>query len=484
MKWFSLFSLLASVSVYAQAPGPRPEISEYYTDGTKAQVTTQLQNQIMRGCTRPLAKTDAVDPDELSYRVDQLKDILGERFSKSFSENPKIKEALDKDLEAIGNDKKCLAEGNDCLTKLVATSIYYFQYLRPDVPGCKGYVKREPMSKGYDNQCEMELKLRPQSLKNYGRANGGLDARGVYTDILIERLNTTTRQIFTEVLHQTVTGPTKRKAEVKHKFNLNICDTVESGVVYQYPLKSNFYAEFFTNAETNKAPVVEKKVPEACVEEKLTLYSEFVPLNFEEGRSEVGIDQIQPVKAKIKAFIDSNPTMIITDVTVTSSSSKTPFHISVGGKKVIDPNSDARNMSLAQDRARYASQSMNELKSSSSALANVNFSAAAVLAGPDFTPKDLNNRFVTKQTKDYEKQVHAVYEELKDSLTNDALIKSEKELLDESRFTNLYQVKYKPFQGFRVSISGYKKELMKCTDKTDAKAKPASGSSSASGKNQ
>lgn len=472
MKWFSILSVLISYSVFAQAPGPKPEISSYYTDATKNKVIPGLQEKIMNGCTNFLEKLPAVDANELSYRVDQIKDTLDERFSKSFQENPKIREALHKDLDAIGADKKCLAEGNDCLTKLVATSIYYFQHLRPDIAGCKDYVKHQPMTKGYDNQCEIELKYRDQSMKYYGRANGGMDARGVYTDALVERLNSTTRKIFTDVLHRTVASPTKRKAEVKHNFLLNICDTVDSGVVYQYPLRSNFYPEPFAGAETNKAPVVvEKKIPEACVEEKLTLYSEFVPLNFEEGRSEVGIDQIQPVKNKIKAFIDANPTMIITDVSVTSSSSKTPFHVNVGGKKVIDPNSDARNMSLAQDRARYASQSLNELKSSNSSLAQVNFSASAVLAGPDFTPKDLNNRFVTKQSKDYEKQVKAVYEELKDSLTNEALIKSEKELLDESRFSNLYQVKYKPFQGFRVSISGYKKELLKCTDKTDPKAK-------------
>lgn len=478
MKWFSILSVLVSYSVYAQAPAPRPEISSYYTDATKNKVIPDLQETIMNGCTNFLEKLPAIDPNELSYRVDQIKDTLDDRFSKSFKENPKIREALHKDLDAIGADKKCLAEGNDCLTKLVATSIYYFQNLRPDLEGCKDYVKHEPMTKGYDNQCEIELKYRNQSMRHYGRANGGMDARGVYTDALIQRLNGTTRKIFRDVLHQTVASPTKRKAEIKHNFNLNICDTVASGVVYQYPLRENFYSEPFANVELNKAPevVVEKKVPAPCVEEKLTLYSEFVPLNFEEGRSEVGIDQIQPVKAKIKAFIDANPTMIITDVSVTSSSSKTPFHVSVGGKKVIDPNSDARNMSLAQERARFASQSLNELKASNSSLASVNFSAAAVLAGPDFTPKDLNNRFVTKQSKDYAKQVKEIYEELKDSMNSEALIKSEKELMDESRFSNLYQVKYKPFQGFRVSISGYKKELMKCTDKPDAKTPAKAGS--------
>lgn len=214
-----------------------------------------------------------------------------------------------------------------------------------------------------------------------------------------------------------------------------------------------------------------------CVEDKHILHSEFILQNFDERRTEVGIDQVQPLKLKLKAFIDSNPTLTITDVAVTSSSSKVPLYMSVGGRKIIDPNSEARSLSIAQDRARFASKALMEIKSSHSALLTANFSAAAALVGPEFTPRELNNRFVTRQSPDYEKQVKALFEEIKDSLAEEALIKSEKDLLDESRFTNLYQAKYKPFQGFRLVISGFKK----CSEK---KVKPSAGSSSPSGKNQ
>ena len=95
----------------------------------------------------------------------------------------------------------------------------------------------------------------------------------------------------------------------------------------------------------------QKPPPIPCVEEKLTLYSEFVPVNFEEGRSTVGADQVGPVKAQIQNFIGANPNMIISEISVTSSSSRIPFYISKG---VIDPHSDRRNLDLAKQRADFA----------------------------------------------------------------------------------------------------------------------------------
>jgi hypothetical protein len=213
-----------------------------------------------------------------------------------------------------------------------------------------------------------------------------------------------------------------------------------------------------------------------CVEDKHILFSEFILQNFDDRRTEVGIDQTQVLKSKVKTFIDANPTLVITDVAVSSSSSKVPLYLSIGGRKIIDPKSEARSLALAQDRAHFAARALMEIKNSNSALAQTKFSTSADLSGPDFTPKDLNNRFVTKQTPQYEKQVKALFDEFKSSFEEGALIKSETDLLDESRFSNLYQAKYKPFQGFRVVISGFKK----CVDK---KVLPA-GSSSPSGKNQ
>jgi hypothetical protein len=464
MKTYFWLLTLTTTQVLAQAPGPSSEMAEYFSDAGKAETVSYLQKRILNGCTDPIKKGLPVVADEMVYRVDQIKATLEKSFSKSFSENPKIKEALYKELESIGADSGCQVEGNDCRARLVATSVYYFQNLRPDIPGCKDYASKPPMTKGYDNSCEIELKYRNQSLKIYGQANGGMDARGIYTDQLVQQLNNVSDKILRDVLHRTVAMPNKKKPEVKDPINLNICNAVPYGVVYQYPLRMNLYRDPISGINPGQVVKVEKKTePAPCVEEKLSLYSEFVPLNFEEGRSTAGIDQIDPVKEKIKAFIVANPNMIITDVSVTSSSSRTPYYkVGAGGKKVLDPESDQRNKTLAEQRAKFAEQALNELKGSSSELSKVNFEIKSALAGPEFTATDLNNRFVTKDSPDYAKKVQEVYEANKELLEKEALVKSPSDLMDEKRFSNLYQAKYKPFQGFRINISGYKKESMKC----------------------
>jgi hypothetical protein len=449
------FSLLASAAEYVD-----PEMEAYFSDENKSQMISYLQKKLIKGCESPRQEMGALGDVELKYRVDSLKSLLEGRFSQSFAENPKIKEALLKDLDAIQKDPQCLQDGNDCRTRLVATSIYYYQHLRPDISGCKDYVSKANTQKGFDSLCEIEIKYRKENLSYYGKSNGGMDAKGTYTDQLVSEMNSITDKIQKDVLYVTLAPPTKKKPEVKDMTRLYIC---EPGSMYVYNHKINLYNQPIADLEPGKITVpVEKEKPAPCVEEKMILYSEFVPLNFDEGRSTVGAEQLDPVKAKILKFMTSNPNMVITDISVVSSSSKTPFHKLVGGKKMIDPESNQKNLALAQERANFAQKALDEIKASRAELAKVKCETKPVLAGPDFVPTDLNNRFVTKMTPDYENKVKKMYEEFKDILNKDALIKSPEELLVEERFSNLYQVKYKPYQGFRINISGYKKESMKC----------------------
>jgi hypothetical protein len=439
-----------------------PEMEAYFSEENKSQMISHLQKKILKGCESPRQVMGALGDVEIKYRVDSLKSFVEGRFSQSFAENPKIKEALFKDLDAIQKDPQCLQEGNDCRARLVATSIYYYQHLRPDISGCKDYVSKANTQKGYDSLCEIEIKYRKEDLSYHGKSNGGMDAKGTYTDQLVSEMNSITDKIQKDVLFVTLTPPTKKKPEVKDMTRLYICET---GSMYAYNHKINLYNQPIANLEPGKITVpTEKEKPAPCVEEKMILYSEFVPLNFDEGRSTVGAEQLDPVKAKIQKFMSSNPNMVITDISVVSSSSKTPFHKLVGGKKVIDPESDQKNLALAQERAVFAQKALDEIKASRPELSKVKCETKPVLAGPDFVPTDLNSRFVTKMTPDYENKVRQMYKEFQEILSKDALIKSPEELLREERFSNLYQVKYKPYQGFRINISGYKKESMKCTE--------------------
>ncbi len=195
----------------------------------------------------------------------------------------------------------------------------------------------------------------------------------------------------------------------------------------------------------------------ACVEEKKVIHEEFIPTSFNADRGTVGKDQVEPLKQKILDFVNAQADVVFTDVSVTSSSSKIPFYITQLGKKKIDPESNNKNIALAREREKFVLLMLQEIQKAQSKLDKTNLIVNAELSGPDFTPMDLNTRFLTKMSKDYNKMIKNLYHENKKIYQEEALIKSESELLDENKFVNYYQAKFKPFEGFRLMITGQKK---------------------------
>jgi len=191
----------------------------------------------------------------------------------------------------------------------------------------------------------------------------------------------------------------------------------------------------------------------ACTEEKAVLHAEFVPGDFDR-RTTVGSDEVEPVKKRIEAYLRSVPEkeVTITEVTVTASTAKIPFYITVNGKKVIDPKSDEKNFSLLLERAFFTEKALKEIKAS-----GVKFKTSAELSGPDFQPLDLNTRFVTSMTPGYAGRLETLFKEHKKEFTEKALMKTSGELLDDKKYVNFYQAKFKPFHGFRISVTGIKK---------------------------
>lgn len=468
-------------------PPPTAQIQNYYTDTAQKENIEYFQDLMEKGCTTPLAKQPAIDQEENAFNVDHVKSILQDKFSKSFAENPQIKTMMDKALDAIAADPSCAQSGNDCRTRLVATATYFMQPLRPNVPGCDGYVKYDYTTKaakkkraednGYIKECETELLYRNKSLAGAGRSNGGMDQRGAYQDILIQEQNNALMDIQKLVLLETEDKEYKKKKLVqvyKSRMNISICGPVTNGIIYSYPLKVGLYKDNFGGLETNKPvtkkpdPVPEKK-PEPCVEEITVLHSEFVPLNFAEGSATVKSSEAKPVKDKIEEFISSHGNVVITNIDVTSSSSKTPFYKTEGGKKVYDKEySDGKNLTLAKSRANFAQTALDSIKVAHPELAEAKYTTAGAINGPDFDKDDLSDRNVTSKDPKYKALVEKLYAEYKEMLATDAMIKSSKDLLDEKRFANLYEAKYKPYQGFKIVISGYSKEKRKCGDKEKA----------------
>lgn len=439
MKAFYLFMFMSTAAFGQQ---------EYFTEANKKDGLEHYQERIYRGCAEKKKIQDAVSVEEINKIVSGARKTVEQNFSRAFEENPKVRAEFNKDLDAIAKDPVCQQEGNNCRAKLLSLSIYYYQQFRPDIPECQGYLKAPPMTKGYNSQCEVELKYRQSNLN--GVSSGyGMQGAGSYKKELVATKNNTTIRLFNIIMH-------------KDKTNLHICNGVQSGTVHQYALDLNDPGDYWVGLDPHYNP--SKNIPKECVEDKVSLHSEFVPTNFDEGRNTVGRDQVEPIKSKVLAFIKGNPGMILTDVIVTSSSSKTPFNITIAGKKMVDPNSDAKNLSLAKERALFAETVLAEIKASSSQLSHVNFLTAFELAGPDFDSVDLNDRFVTRMTPGYLERLDALFQRYKKIYEEQAYKTSAQDLMDEKQFVNLYQAKYKPFQGFRIHIKGYKKEDMKCLD--------------------
>ncbi len=462
-------------------PQPTIYIQNYFTDESKKTEIANMQNNILKGCTTQLETIPSLQEDELDYYVRETKRILEERFSKSLIENPAIKSELWSSLDAIQADPKCYSAGNDCRERLLATAAYYYQNLRPNIPGCNRYVKYSPTAKNVlMSECEVELRLRNKVLENYGNANGGLNVAGAYTDTLIRQLNRTASDLSLLILHKN-TGDfkyekikdeqngkqVKRISKImKDRKNVAICTDVVSGVGYTLNLRKNVYRELLSGVVPAKKG---DKTPGLCVEEISVQYSEFVPVNFDEGSaalpqksSEANKKDVDPVKAKIADFIGSHPDIQITNIDVTSSSSKTPFY---KPNKVFDKDySDKKNLELAQSRAEVAKRILTGMPG----LAKAKQTTAGAITGPEFDEKDLKLREFVPGSSDYKALVAKFYAENQKLLAEDAMIKSEQELLDKNRFANLYEAKYKPYQGFKVVISGFSKAKRKCGDKDKA----------------
>ena len=196
----------------------------------------------------------------------------------------------------------------------------------------------------------------------------------------------------------------------------------------------------------------QSEVESKCLNNKTDLLNEFIPINFDTGRSTVGLDQVEPMKVRIKNFINSNPQLNIADIKVISISPRIPIYTTVKDKnqklkKMIDPKSNEINLQLAKERSQFVEKIRTEFKF-------IDFKTSSELSGPEYNPMDLNERFITKMSSGYEEKVKDAFEKHQDAYVNLALKKSYSDLMDEKEYSNLFLVKYKPFLGFRLTIRG------------------------------
>lgn len=419
---------------------------DYFRPEVKNEGLAYFQKNIYAGCAEVKEKQDTISTELMRDLVQRVSSIVEENFSRSFADNPKVLEVFKKDLKGLSLDPSCQELGNNCRAQLLSIALYYYQQLRPDIPDCQNYVSVPSTNKAYSNQCEVEQKYRKSNFQ--GVSSGyGLPGIGSYRKELVAIKDNTTVQLFKTIMH-------------KDGGSIHICNTTKQGDSYTYNLKLDNPGNNLQGLEPASGSV--PKVADACVDEKKVLLTEFLPTDFDKGRNEVGLDQVEPLKLKILEFSNSDPQLIITDISVSTFGAKVPNYILKSGKKIIDPDYLENNLNTVKLRSLSVSKVLAELKSSSSKFSSVTFTTVADLAGPDFEKLDLNDRFVTKMTSGYAERVESMYNKNKKLFNEQALVKSHHELMDEKKIVNLYQAKYKPFQGFKVEIKGVRKDESKC----------------------
>lgn len=444
MKLFYLFTaLLWGLCAWGQA--------EYFAAQNKQEGLLYYKKLLYSGCGKLKEKQDAVSADEMDKLIKGAKEIVLKNFSKAFRENPKIRTAFENELLKLMADSNCQLRGNDCRAKILGTSLFYITRLRADLPECQ--------SGGEGKLCELEKKYRQRNFQGVTDSSYNLTPAATYRNLLVKIKNDMALDLFKLIMQ-------------KEKNQIHICEG-EKGEDYRLKLEISEPGIFVENLDPDYS--LRKEIEEKCEEDKKNLYSKFYSSNFDRDRSTVGIDQVTPVKEKILDFFKSNPDAVVTDVLVTVTSSRTPVYLTVNGKKVIDPASEEKNLSLAKERAEFIKKVFNELKNSQSDYKGIRFLARASLAGPKFDPRDLNDRFVTRMTAGYFQRIESLYNKYRLHFEKEALKESAEDLFSESEYSNLYQVKFKPFHGFRIQIFGYRKDEMKCLDES-----PSNPSSSAS----
>ena len=180
---------------------------------------------------------------------------------------------------------------------------------------------------------------------------------------------------------------------------------------------------------------------EDCLGEKAVLFEDMIPLDLGAKRSEVSIAQIEPLKQKILSYKDAHPDEKILMVAVISQTTTLPFWMEVNGKKKFDPSSEEKSLSLAIERATLATKLSSEWKKEI-AFKGIEFDISAQKAGPEFEPRDLNLRFVTKDSP----------------LAKD---------IKFNNYPNLYLAKYSPHHGIKLKIIGQRKEPKNCALRED-----------------
>ena len=140
---FLIFINLLSFSAQAR--------QEYFSQENKLREVELYRNRLYRGCSNLKQNQDPVPQEEMNRLVSSILKKVTKNFSRAFKDNPKVKSAFEKDLEALKKDSSCQAIGNNCRADLLGLSLYYYKRFRIDLPECRDYVSVAAKEKNDNN---------------------------------------------------------------------------------------------------------------------------------------------------------------------------------------------------------------------------------------------------------------------------------------------------------------------------------------------
>lgn len=176
-----------------------------------------------------------------------------------------------------------------------------------------------------------------------------------------------------------------------------------------------------------------------CQEKEQLLFEEFIGVNFDKERRLVGEDQVLPVMLKLRNFAAATEDTI-NKVEITVSMSKVPFFTVKNKKRVQDPESPQIANRLLLDRKEFALKAVKKLEVGALKFKDVKYELSTKIDGPDFSPKDFNLRFVSKESSLFEQELRKLPEPEK-----------------RRQYGNIFQAKFFPYEGFTLKVMGVPK---------------------------
>lgn len=427
--------------------------------------------------------------DEEAKQVTQL---FEDSYGRALKENPELLKNFKADIEKWRSQENCSGNAiSACRAKLVAIYSYYTKYVRPSLDYCP--ASGDTMKVAH---CSIEKDMWNKPLRGIV-SNGGLPGPDTYLKEIAERVKENDQWLKSYMLRD------KKPADQKFLKRLMKSDDSIQGRReirrYVTTLSTDWlHCEPRQNTERQNAadflpqllfvnpsysgmsvkPVPVKVVPidtpkkvelttpkgEPCKEEQKVEKEANVFADFETGESILSQKQIDDVVAGVAKLRSENANLTVTDIVIYAVSSNSPFGSCKGAE---DPESCnyTKNLALANKRAESGQKAVGAALRKDVKLANASISFGGKVGGPAYSALDDDLKRM-KISAERISEMKARYE----SIYASEAIMDDAQMSEPTKMKNMFDVKFKAFQGFKIVIKGFDSKIVDCADRKGVEA--------------